>query len=96
MIRHTVTLKLKYPKGSKEEATFLKAAAELKAIPGVKKFEILKQVSTKSDYDYGLSMEFDTSEEYETYNKHPQHMAFVKTYWVANVDKFLELDYEVL
>jgi heme-degrading monooxygenase HmoA len=96
MIRHTVTIKLKHLKGSKEEATFLKAAAELRAIPGVKKFEILKQISAKSDYDYGLSMEFDTLEEYETYNKHPQHTAFVKTYWVANVDKFLELDYEVL
>ena len=94
MIRHTVILKLKYPKGSPEENEFLHAAAKLSSIPGVHNFESLRQTSKKNDYDFGLSMEFKTLQAYEEYNKHPDHAKFVETYWVKYVDKFLEIDYE--
>lgn len=96
MIRHTVVFKLKYPKGSPEETLFLRAAAELSTIPGIQNFETLLQTSTKTDFDYGLSMEFPTKEAYHAYNKHPDHIHFVQTYWVDYVAKFMEIDYEPL
>ncbi len=96
MIRHTVVLKLKYPKGSPEERLFLAAAAELASLPGVHKFESLRQTGKKNDFDYGLSMEFDDMEAYHAYNVHPEHTRFVATYWAKYVEKFLEIDYEPL
>jgi heme-degrading monooxygenase HmoA len=94
MIQHTVVLKLKYPKESREESAFLEAAAKLSSIPGVHNFQSLRQIGKKNDYDYGLSMEFDSMEAYEAYNQHPEHKKFVATYWAKYVEKFLEIDYE--
>lgn len=96
MIRHTVVFKLKYPKGSPEETLFLRAAAELSTIPGIQNFETLLQTSPKTDFDYGISMEFATKELYQAYNIHPDHKHFVETYWTAYVANFLEIDYEPL
>jgi hypothetical protein len=39
-------------------------------------------------------MEFETSKAYEDYNQHPDHIAFVQTFWVNEVKDFLEIDYE--
>jgi heme-degrading monooxygenase HmoA len=94
MIRHTVVLKLKYPKDSPEESEFLNEATKLSSIPGVRNFESLRQISRKNDFEYGLSMEFATKKAYEEYNQHPDHTRFVETYWVKYVEKFLEIDYE--
>lgn len=58
MIRHTVVFSLKHAAGSAEEQAFLEAALILKAIPGVEKFERLRQTSPKADFDFGFSMEF--------------------------------------
>lgn len=96
MIRHTVVFKLKYLHGSPEETEFLNAAAKLSFIPGVHKFECLRQTSKKNNFDYGISMEFDTIQAYEVYNQHPDHTAFVNTYWMRDVVDFLELDYKPL
>ena len=94
MIRHTVVFKLKYPEGSHEEAVFLEAAMKLMAITGAQQFELLRQTSPKNDYDYGLSMEFQSSAAYQAYTEHSYHVNFVTTYWGVYVDKFLEIDYE--
>ena len=59
MIRHTVVFRLKHAKGSAAETAFLSAADVLATIPGVKKFEKLRQVSKKNGYSFGFSMEFD-------------------------------------
>jgi heme-degrading monooxygenase HmoA len=96
MIQHTVVLKLKYPNDSPEEREFLEAAAKLSSIPGVHNFQSLRQIGRKNDYDYGLSMEFDSMEAYEAYNRHPDHIKFVETFWAEYVEKFLEIDYEPL
>ena len=93
MITHTVTFKLKYAKGSKEESIFLTAVKELSSIPGVENFECLRQISTKSHFEYALSMDFDSMETYKTYNEHSEHNAFVRKYWADYVEDFLELDY---
>ena len=96
MIRHTVAFKLIHPKNSPEEKAFLGAIVKLSAIPGVTNLELLKQTSRKNKFDYGLSMEFATAKDYEDYNRHPDHVRFVETYWKTEVSDFLELDYEPL
>jgi hypothetical protein len=94
-IRHTVVFKLKHPKGSSEEQAFLAAAQQLASIPGVEKFEALKQISQKNNFEWGLSMEFANLEVYEQYNHHPDHVAFVEQRWLQEVEDFLEIDYQL-
>ena len=78
MIRHTVAFKLKHPKGSPEEKAFISDARVLAAIPGVARFERLRQTSRKNEFDFGFSMEFADNEGYAAYNDHPDHVAFVR------------------
>jgi heme-degrading monooxygenase HmoA len=94
MIRHTVVFRLNYSKGSPQEKEFLSAIAALSDISGVRNFELLRQTSIKNDFDYGLSMEFESQKAYDEYNQHPVHIKFVQTYWAGYVAKFLEIDYE--
>jgi len=93
MIRHTVVFKLKHSAGSQPELDFLRTAQKLLGIPRVRNFECLRQISEKNDYDYGLSMEFDSAADYETYNTHPSHVEFVQTRWIPEVADFMEIDY---
>ncbi|APZ44942.1 stress responsive alpha-beta barrel domain-containing protein [Polaribacter reichenbachii] len=91
---HTVVFKLKYEKESPKESQFFNEVSKLSLIPGVLNFKIFRQTSNKNDFDYCLSMKFETIKEYENYNNNPIHVHFVETYWVNYVEKFLELDYE--
>ena len=93
MIRHTVVFSLKHPEGSAEEKEFLKTACTLAAIPGVENFECLRQVGQKNTFTFGLSMEFSGQVEYQNYNSHPNHVAFVNDRWLVEVEDFLEIDY---
>lgn len=93
MIRHTVLFRLKHAPGSPGEADFLAAGRGLAAIPGVEKFEALRQVSPKNEYRFGFSMEFADDAAYQRYNDHPLHTAFVRDRWVPEVDAFMEIDY---
>ena len=93
MIRHTALFRLKHTKGSAAEAAFLKAANVLIAIPGVERFEKLRQVSLKNDFTFGFAMEFASQKEYDFYNTHPDHVAFVRDQWVPEVEAFMEIDY---
>ena len=93
MIRHTVVFKLKHAAASPPELDFLAAAQDLAIIPTVKNFECLRQVSQKNVYTFGLSMEFASAEDYETYNEHPLHVEFVQTRWIPEVAEFMEIDY---
>jgi hypothetical protein len=95
MIRHTVVFRLRHASGSPEEAAFLRTAHEqLAPIPGVERFEVLRQTSDKSDYRFSLSMEFADADAYAGYNGHPSHVGFVRTSWVPEVEEFQELDFE--
>ena len=93
-IRHTVSFRLKHPEGSDAEAQFLEAAESLASIPGVEAFEVVREVSSKNDFRFGISMEFADQGAYERYNEHPDHVRFVQERWLAEVDDFLEIDYE--
>jgi hypothetical protein len=94
MIRHTVVFRLKHAKGSSAEKNFLDTAQRmLDPIPGVHKFERLNQVSPKNQYHFGFSMEFADQKAYDTYNAHPDHVAFVQNHWIPEVAEFMEIDY---
>jgi len=94
MIRHTVVFNLKHAGGSLQEKAFLRDAMVLTEIPGVEKFEQLRQTSKKNDYEFGFSMEFADQAAYDAYNVHPKHVKFVKERWEREVERFLEIDYE--
>ena len=97
MIRHTVVFALVHPHGSDAERAFLSdARAALEEIPGVEKFEQLRQVSDKNAYRFGFSMEFADRKAYAAYDSHPRHVAFVQDRWNREVETFLEIDYEPL
>jgi hypothetical protein len=91
-IRHSVVFTLSHAEGSAEEADFLDAIARLEAIPGVEAFELMREVSPKNDYRFGLTMEFADPSAYSSYNEHPEHVAFVSDRWNAEVTGFLEID----
>jgi len=91
-IRHSVVFALAHPDGSDAEAAFLDAVARLEAIPGVEAFELMREVSPKNDYRFGLTMEFADPATYSAYNEHPDHVAFVAERWDAEVSDFLEVD----
>lgn len=93
MLTHTVFFTLKFPKGSVEQHEFLHAAAKLDSIPGVQNFKSLRQLSSKNDFDYGLTMDFETQEYYDSYSQHPDHTTFVETFWGKYVADFMEIDY---
>jgi len=94
MIRHTVDFPLRHQQHSLEEKRFLADARRiLSAIKGVRHFEALRQISPKSDYQFGFSMEFADQRAYTAYNEHPDHVAFVRDRWVPEVEAFQEIDY---
>jgi hypothetical protein len=95
VIRHTVVFRLRHAAGSDAEADFLRTAREqLTPIPGVERFEVLRQVGAQSEYRFSLSMEFADADAYRSYNGHPSHTAFVSERWIPEVEQFLELDFE--
>ena len=96
MIRHSVILILKSSLSPEDKMQYFAAVDELKQIPGVQKFEVLKQISSKNPFQYGISMEFENQEAYDVYAGHSLHSAFVKKYWAACVEDFLEIDYQLI
>ncbi|WP_199619437.1 Dabb family protein [Paenibacillus alkalitolerans] len=96
VIRHMVIFNLKHPTGSQEAEKFLHDGRSiLTSIPVVQNFEVFNQVSSKNDYDYGFSMEFSSQADYEAYNEHPLHVKFVQERWLVEVERFLEIDFQV-
>ena len=92
-IRHTVVFDLCHTAGSQAEADFLAAAERLAEIPGVEAFEVLREVSPKNSYRFGISMEFADEATYASYNDHPDHARFVEQRWLPEVADFFESDY---
>ena len=80
MIRHTVVFKL--ARGSFRRRTrFSARRPEARGHPRGEELRVLRQISQKNVYDYGLSMEFDSPQDYHAYNNHPDHVTFVQTRW---------------
>jgi Stress responsive A/B Barrel Domain len=91
-IRHSVVFTPTHAEGSAKEADLLAAIQRLAAIPGVEAFELMREVSPKNDYRYGLMMEFADAAAYRGYNDHRDHVAFVQQRWETEVGDFLEID----
>ncbi len=87
-IRHSVVFSLTHPEGSAEEADFLDAIARLEAIPGVEAFELMREVSPKNDYRFGLTMEFADPTAYTLTTSTQTTSTFVEQRWDAEVDRF--------
>jgi len=93
MITHTVYFKLKHEKGSEAERIFIQKALDLGAISTVRNLKCVKEVSPKNNFDHGLIMQFENQDAYDTYNNHPDHVAFVENVWKKEVEDFMEIDY---
>ncbi|MEK7718345.1 MAG: Dabb family protein [Bacteroidota bacterium] len=90
-----VIFDLKHEKGSEAETRFLADGKRiLTHIPVVRDFRVLDQVSFKNDYHFGFSMFFSNRADYETYNNHQDHVAFVENRWKKEVTRFLEIDFK--
>jgi heme-degrading monooxygenase HmoA len=88
-----VSFDLRHAPGSREEADFLAAAVALADIPGVEAFEVVREVSPKNGFHFGISMEFADEAAYAAYNAYPEHVSFVEQRWRSEVADFLEIDY---
>lgn len=95
-MEHIVTFRLNHYSGSPAEADFLTAAAKLAAIPGVTDFRIRRQVSPKSSHTFGISMSFNSDQEFQAYCSHPLHSEFVEQRWKLEVADFQEVDFDSL
>lgn len=94
-IQHMVIFNLPYKEGSKKATKFLNDGNRiLTGIPVVRDFQVFLQVSPKNDYQYGFSMVFSNQDDYDTYNLHPDHVAFVEERWKKEVTDFLEIDFK--
>lgn len=94
-IQHMVIFNLPYPAGSKKAIKFLNDGNRiLTGIPVVRDFQVFLQISPKNDFQYGFSMVFSDQEDYNTYNLHPDHVAFVEERWKKEVTDFLEIDFK--
>jgi len=96
MIKHAVIFKLVHKSGSPEEKKFFERAWKLAKIPGVRNFECMEQVNPKNEYRFGITMEFDSEEQYHYYSMHAIHTAFIQECWINSVSDFLEIDYKPL
>ena len=92
MIRHATDFRIKHPVGSSAEGDFIAAIRGLKAISGVEKFEVACQVSQKSEFTFGVSMEFKDQAAYEVAAVQPDHLARVTSRWIPEVAAFTQID----
>ncbi len=95
-IQHGVIFSLIHDQGSAAANKFLEDGYRiLTGIPVVQDFQVFNQVSSKNEYDYGFTMVFDSMDDYQAYNDHPDHVSFVEERWMKEVEQFLEIDFEV-
>lgn len=95
-IQHMVIFNLPYKAGSLKAVKFLNDGNRiLTGIPVVRDFQVFLQSSSKNDFQYGFSMVFNDQDDYDTYNMHPDHVAFVEERWMKEVTDFLEIDFKV-
>lgn len=91
-IRHLVVFALRHDETSPEAERFLEALRSLAAIDGVEDFQVVRQVGRKNDYRFAVTMDFASQAAYDAYDAHPDHQAFVRDRWAADVTDFLEID----
>ena len=94
-IRHVVVFNLKHELDDPKTAKFLEEGKKiLTAIPEVKNFQVFRQMSKKTNFNFCFYMEFADSTAYKIYNDNPEHVKFVKERWETEVSDFMEIDLE--
>lgn len=80
MIRHICMFKLKDENKSENIATALEMLEIMKEIPLIKRFEVVTNDEEAPDSNYELSLifDFDSIEDLNEYQKHPEHVKFGK------------------
>lgn len=91
-VRHLVVFTLRHDEAGPEAEHFLDALRSLAAIDGVEDFQVVRQVGRKNDYRFAVTMDFASQAAYDAYDAHPDHQAFVRDRWAADVTDFLEID----
>lgn len=78
MVRHICMFQLKKEEKEKNLKEALEKAQILKEIPYIKKFEVVTNSSNapQNNYDLSLIFDFDSIEDLNEYQKHPNHIAF--------------------
>lgn len=93
MIQHTVAFRFR---DDVDIGMFWLRVDDLASIVGVEQFTVMRQVGSTNDSTDALSMHFASDSEYEAYDSHPVHRAFVADVWLPSVADFIELDYVVV
>ena len=95
MIRHICMFTLKDEDKAQKIADFLARAEELKAIPGIQRFETVRNVAgtPATNYDVALIFDFDTVDDLNAYQKSPVHVDFGEFVYTIRVDRAC-IDYE--
>lgn len=80
MVRHICMFQLKEEEKEKNIKEALERAQFLKEIPYIKKFEVVTNSSKapQNNYDLSLIFDFESIEDLNEYQKHPNHLAFGK------------------
>ena len=94
-VQHMVIFDLHHERESALALNFLADGKKiLSNISWVNNFQVLNQVSLKSDFTYGFSMVFNCKVDYESYSNHPDHLDFVENRWKKEVSRFQEIDFK--
>lgn len=93
MIQHLVVVRLRHPRGSTEEVTFIAGTRRLADVPGVQRFEMLEQTSPVAGYDLAFSMWFEDEQAYAAYRVHPDHVRYGEEVWAPAVAEGKDLDF---
>ena len=96
MIMHTHVFSLRYPSGSAEEKAFLAEAHNIAGFYGVKNFKVWRQIASQTQGEFGISMEFDTKEEFEEYMKDRPHLDFAFARWFPAITVSQDITFESL
>ncbi|CAM3581258.1 Dabb family protein [Paenibacillus lupini] len=94
-IHHMVIFSLKHAMGSEEAEAFMRdVESQLTMIPVVKQFHAFR-LKPNNPLDYGISMVFDSEEDYQTYVTHPLHDDFEDNRWKIEATQGMVIDYEI-
>ena len=97
-VNHIVLLWLKDDVSTSLREDIFKKTTALSEIPGVANLRIGKVISSDrkivdDSFDFGISMNFRSVDEMNTYLQHPQHVGFVNQYIKPNIKKIKVYDF---
>ncbi|WP_018099322.1 Dabb family protein [Sinorhizobium meliloti] len=96
MILHTHVFSLRHVPGSVEEKAFLEEAHEIAKFHGVRNFNVWRQISSQTQGDFGISMEFENKEDFEEYMKDRPHLDFAFERWFPAITVSRDITFESL